>query len=450
MPNYTKISAEFELVTPAFIGGANKDKVGCIDPKALKAALRHWWRVLNWPRIQKAEADERHALACLHQAEMRLFGFASTKNHGGQGLVQVIVQHKTGLQQWPVPKLPLNAGLIYLLGQGLYQTESRRQQTPAKILRPAIDTGTFSVTLILHCPGLGFIPKQDETRIIEALKAFGLLGNLGSRQNRGFGSVRMTKLNEQAFAQDESSYIAALKELFALPAAPFSLLPSFCEQARMRLVVPDQSGHIQLLNRNDTSDAPRPTRSHTQAVTSAWQLLSQIGEEFLLERSSGYPADNKLRKTLGGFTAQCFYEPDHHWISKAKKMENELNRLPPHKKQAYTKEALNPEKIPPPVRIIYGLPYGFDEGKEISVKLPGQLLGRRASPLHMHITHLGAQAAAVLYTLPSVFLPEGSDLHIKLDKADRSGHDLPVSKVTFDFAKIDDFLNRFTSAKKLL
>ena len=37
MPHYTKICAEFELVTPAFIGSADKDKAGCIDPKAIKA-----------------------------------------------------------------------------------------------------------------------------------------------------------------------------------------------------------------------------------------------------------------------------------------------------------------------------------------------------------------------------------------------------------------------------
>ena len=449
MPNYTKINAEFELVTPAFIGGADKDKAGCIDPKAVKAALRYWWRVLNWPRIQKAEPNNQRALAILHQAEMRLFGFASTKNHGGQGLLQITMQHKTDLGQWPA-KLPLAPGLIYLLGQGLYQSANSKKNRPAKMLRTAIDTGTFSVTLILHCPRLGFIPEKDERQILEALKAFGLLGNLGSRQNRGFGSVRMTQLNHQEFAKDKISYTAALGALFALPAPPLSLLPTFCQQARVRLVVPNQSGTIQLLDRNEKNDDPRPTTSHKKPITSPWDMLSKIGEEFLVERSSGHSKQSSLRKTLGHFTAQCFYEPDHAWISKAKGMENKLQGLPPDKKLAHIKAALNPAKIPPPVRMIYGLPYGFAQGKEILVKLPGKLDGRRASPLHIHITKLGEQAAAVLYTLPSDFLPAGSSLHVKLDKQDENAADIPITKVKFDYAVIDDFLNRFTSAQKLL
>lgn len=450
MPNYTRISAEFELVTPAFIGGANKDKAGCIDPKAVKAALRHWWRVLNWPRIQKTEPDTRCALACLHQAEMRLFGFASSKTHGGQGLLQVTVQHKSGLKQWTAPMQNLPAGMIYLFGQGLYESENRKQNKPARMLRTAIDTGTFSVTLILHCPRLGFVPEQDETQIIEALKAFGLLGNLGSRQNRGFGSVRMTRLAQQDFAKDEADYTAALRGLFPLSSPPLSLLPSLCTQARMRLLVPDETGQIRLLARNSQSNEPRPTQSYSKPVSTPWQILSCIGEEFLIERSSGYGMGNGERRTLGGFTAQCFYEADHRWISTAKREGNKLSKLPRHERKNAVTLVANPDQTPPPVRMIYGLPYGFDKGKEISVKLTDKLDGRRASPLHIHITRLGEQTAAVLYTLPSAFLPEGASVHIKLCSVGEYCPDIPVSRLKFDYAVIDDFLNRFTSAKKLL
>ncbi len=449
MPHYTKICAEFELVTPAFIGGANKDKASCIDPKAIKAALRYWWRVLNWPIIQKEATAIDGALACLHQAEMRLFGFASTKAHGGQGLLQVTVQHKSGLGLWRAPKKELDPGIIYLLGQGLYESENKKQKKPARMLRTALDTGTFSVTLILHCPRLGFVPQQDQTQILEALKAFGLLGNLGSRQNRGFGSVRMTKLNQNGFASDVQTYTAELRKLFTLPSPPLSLLPSFCDSARMRLVVPDQSNQIRLLARNATNYEPRPIQSNSASVTSPWQMLARIGEEFLVERSSGYAAGNGIRKTLGNFTAQCFYEEDHHWIAKAKAIGNNLAKLPRHERKESTISLASPQQMPPPVRMIYGLPYGFELGKEISVKLAEKLDGRRASPLHIHITSLDDKVVAALYTLPSVFLPEGASLHVKLCKEDEFCPDIPIAKLKFDYALIDKFLNRFTSAQNL-
>ncbi len=459
MPCYTQITAEFELITPAFIGGARKDKVGevgGIDPKAIKAALRHWWRVLNWQKYRINNENDSVALARLHQAEMRLFGaIGGNGQGGGQGLVQVLLRAPAKPPEKHWQNADLSAGIIYLLGQGLYSSKLAKPPKPktAGLLRAASAPHKFSLTLVLRHPGLPAVPPEDEQQILTTLKAFGLLGGLGTRQTRGFGSVRMTTLQDQPFAQDVASYEANLRALLPAQQIEQCLLPAFCKQARMQMLVPNHNDEISVLTRNTENKQPRPTKAAPTTAKNAWALLDKIGEEFLVERSYGYRQGNR-RIALGGFTAQCFYEDDHDWIASAKA----AAELAPHKGQTGSptyNRALNALLAQPiPRRTIFGLPYGFDQGKEISVRLTKDDSGRRASPLHIHITQIGDKPVAVMYTLPSTFLPEDNDaaLLIKLNDNEQAVPPLPLSKVNTDFkyAVLDDFLHRFTSAKKLL
>lgn len=433
MPHYTKICADFELVTPAFIGSADKDKAGCIDPKAIKAALRYWWRVLNWGPIHAKEKDVAKALADLHQTEMRLFGLASSKQHGGQGLVQVVV--KSDLKETTLAADKLTTGIKYLLGQGLYSTAKDK---PRKgVQRDPLGTGSFTITLILYHPGLSKVAPDDENQILRALKAFGLLGSLGSRQNRGFGCVRMKNLATQAFANNFETYLDEIKQLFPANPAPFSILPTFCQQARMCILRPDNNKQIQLLVPKQTNTDPRPTKTVAVTVNDAWELLDKAGEQFLLERSFGSNkaqggATRDQHYTMGNKVAEWNYRDDHDWIAAAK--QKDMNAV---------------ARLPFPERAIYGLPYGFDTGKEISVKLGKEREGRRASPFHFYVTSINGQPLLALYLLPSTFLPDTAQLVVKMSPNPRNNPTLSGKGLERNYAIIDKFLNRFPTASKL-
>ena len=42
------IEADYNIVTPMFIGGGDKQEAPEIRPPSVKGALRFWWRALQW------------------------------------------------------------------------------------------------------------------------------------------------------------------------------------------------------------------------------------------------------------------------------------------------------------------------------------------------------------------------------------------------------------------
>jgi CRISPR-associated protein Cmr1 len=63
-----RVEAEFEVVTPMFLGGADPKAGAELRGASLKGALRFWWRALAWGRLGD--------LAEIHKQEMKLFGSA--------------------------------------------------------------------------------------------------------------------------------------------------------------------------------------------------------------------------------------------------------------------------------------------------------------------------------------------------------------------------------------
>ncbi len=100
------IEATYRIVTPMFIGEANKnpddqanknpddhlvpDTSDSVRPPSFRGALRFWWRALNWGRFRNNAQSDADALKALHREEVRLFGSATkTKNGkkaGGAGM----------------------------------------------------------------------------------------------------------------------------------------------------------------------------------------------------------------------------------------------------------------------------------------------------------------------------------------------------------------------------
>jgi hypothetical protein len=426
MPRYSVIHAELELITPGFIGGASHEPQG-IDPKSIKSALRQWWRALNSSHIaHHASTDQAPLLAALHKDEMRLFGEEGKQGSQGQSMVQVVLRHlasapapRPASQQPPLPST--TPGITYLLGQGLFDHKTG-------VSRIALAPCKFALDIIFFQPNNAPLAVQDRQQVLAALYAFGMLGGLGSRQNRGFGSVALRSLDGQPFLPAIADYLAALRALFDGHPPALPLLPAFSGQARCRVVQPaDARIEVPALKKDGQHPANRKRLVDT---ADAWSLLAAVGEQFMLERSWGhYDRDRKLHLTNGRMEAEQNYKSDHHLIKAALGDRD------------YTEETRHSI----PQRSIYGLPYFFGKGVGMNLLLgegADQVATRRSSPFHIHITTIDGQALAVLYSLPSRFVPAHAHAYLSMGRLQPR----EASKVNFDYAVIERFLQRFTAA----
>jgi CRISPR-associated protein Cmr1 len=220
------IRATYRIVTPMFIGDADRNPADGIRPPSIKGALRFWWRALNWGRFWREKAgNEPAALKALHEEEARLFGSsmdekrAQEHKHSGQGCFAVIVNQQPSNKNERVydwPPNTANHGASYL-AFGLLETqdESHRSAIP--------EGGDFTIQVL-------FKPNAEEAyvrQIIETLRVWSLFGGLGSRARRSFGSVALLTLSDQneAFTTKndyQTTRATLLAQFDDIPPAPFT------------------------------------------------------------------------------------------------------------------------------------------------------------------------------------------------------------------------------------
>lgn len=201
------LTARFRIVTPMFLSGVkNKVPDDRIREPSLKGALRFWWRALNWGRFRQAEGGDAAALQALHKEEARLFGAAAEKGKSkGQSrfLLRVTEQPKTSGQVTDWPQNQTGSGY---LGMGLFAMGQTEQQ------RALPEDRRFEVALRFRP---GSVEDSEIQGVSDALKALGLLGGLGGRARRGFGSVALENLNGEDWGfKSADAYRRALAELF--------------------------------------------------------------------------------------------------------------------------------------------------------------------------------------------------------------------------------------------
>ncbi len=205
------IEAEYRIVTPMFIGGGDQSDNPELRPPSIKGALRFWWRAMQWGACLEKTASHEAALKELHRQEAELFGAAAKEeNGGGQGVffLKLKAHHSKGVESsWPKNN---DAGAGFL-GYGLDATEG----SPHK---KAIREGEFTLCLALKKT----ITEAQVEQLKQVLKLWGLLGGLGSRSRRGFGSVALKKLDDECFDfADKAAYFDAIRAfLYPLELAP--------------------------------------------------------------------------------------------------------------------------------------------------------------------------------------------------------------------------------------
>lgn len=222
------LRARFRIVTPAFVGDAAQ-KPTSIRPPSIKGALRFWWRALAWGQALAAHPHSHpEALRSLHAREAELFGLAASGETGGQGRFLLRVtgtpRHPPMVSDWPVARTPsayLGLGLFRL---GDFHGRSAIQETTEFTLELSFRSGASPADV-------------DELR--RTLTAWGLLGGLGARARRGFGSVQLIDLDGQSFLGSKDAYQRRVEDLLkdqAQSAPGYPPFSALCEHSRFKIM----------------------------------------------------------------------------------------------------------------------------------------------------------------------------------------------------------------------
>jgi CRISPR-associated protein Cmr1 len=342
-----------------FIGGADPaSSPPELRVPSIKGALRFWWRALSYGRVG-------NDIKQLAQEEAALFGSADSEVGQSKVLLSArVLGDPESLSKGAVLKDGngvVGEGARYL-GYGLMEAfESAKKGTKAgQLNRPCLLAPfDFELDALFH-PRLN---SEAKTQVIAALKIMGLLGGLGSRSRRGYGSISLLSLtqNGNEIWRAPEDVAGLQKELAGFLTGARGGLPSYTAlSARTRIVLIDGS----------TSD-------------SALKLLSRLGRDFVFYRSWGRSQGNGTSKVLEALSERNF-EDDHNMSKGTRAIQQ------------------------PPRRAAFGLPHNY--GKEDWQSVFGSEHDRRASPLFFHIHQTGAKPVGVLAFLPAVFLPNGEQV----------------------------------------
>ncbi|GIX17751.1 MAG: hypothetical protein KatS3mg119_1937 [Rhodothalassiaceae bacterium] len=469
------IRAVFEVVTPMFLGGAVPEETVELRPASIKGALRFWWRALAWGRHwnQKNGAKEgaRKPDAVLREIwkeEACLFGSAAAtgerggdkeakdnaarsgqeKDHEGRGQASFLLRAGWETQPRIVGKdrilkvgkgkngSVVGPGARYL-GYGLMEAFDNRKKnrSAGQLTRPCIREGArFWVELIPRRRGGEKNAGIDPT-IIDALKLFGLIGGLGARTRRGWGSVRLLSLRCGKGLDAEAdggapngcgcalcSWKPPANEKEFLSCVQDILTASEATANGTRSGLPPGEPPYSAFAR-DTRVVIAPLKAGN-----ALSALNHVGEQ--MRRYRGWRPPGEKR-----------FEDDHDWFVSIPD-DGQIRRDQPKGH---------------PRRVIFGLPHNYF-GKHHEPQKAG-VLGeqhdRRASPLFIHIGKFGgggnaggganarARYFAVLTVFPSQFLPNDERLWIWRRSPRRPGrlHEATLRDVSVDWDVLHQFID---------
>ncbi len=357
-------AATYSVVTPLFLGDALRDATR-FSLTSFKGQLRFWWRALVWSEIGD--------LARLQQAEARLFGKAGESGKEALGQSRVLIRieatalgeaHPEGHRLGPGP------GARYL-GYGLMGAFGKRAGVLDRSCSPA--GGQFRI-------GLAFrddVDPGEKKRVLDALKLLGLLGGLGARVRRGWGSLTLEKLEgpDADWSKPESieAYRKAVRDIVGRPQVGRPPFSAFSAESRVDLLA---------------------------TGTESLALLDRVGREMVRYRAWGFNG-----RILDGEPALQRFEDDHDWA-----------------KQPWTGK----RNSYLPKRAAFGLPHNYGpkcHNAGVTTTGADGAGDRRGSPLFLHIQDLGRGGfAAVATFLPAAFTPDGK----AKAKWDGGGYEAPV------------------------
>jgi CRISPR-associated protein Cmr1 len=184
---------EYELITPLFGGGVvpmEADPVTLIRGTEIRGQLRFWWRA-----CRSGHFDGN--LAVMKEAENKLWGTASTRDEDAifyGRTVQIVVESNAGNAKKPFDKSSngkirpdLNVAPAYAAFP--LQPEEAQQRQPDLALKEVRSDVKFQLTIAF--------PADRQQEIEAALWAWETFGGIGARTRRGFGALRLLKIDNQ-------------------------------------------------------------------------------------------------------------------------------------------------------------------------------------------------------------------------------------------------------------
>lgn len=377
------IVASYRLATPLFCGGARPETPELRLP-SVKGILRWWWRALAWSRCG---GD----LSKVAAAENALFGSA----HSGRS--KVVMRLLPSALPTPIGKgaiLRLGEAIVgegaRYLGYGVIEAFARK----AKDGQPKVEAGQlirgclqapFDLKIELRARDLD---EPTRTSELDALKLMGVLGAIGAKSRKGYGSVTLRSLTLNGASS------------WAPPASASDLLGIIQQLVQRAIFLRDDVVPYTAL-----SSRARIVLVAADAKTPPLALLDRIGREMMRFRSWGHNG-----KVLGTDSERNFKD-DH-----------DLMKLPSGRRSKH------------PRRIVFGLPHNYGKAPGEQVRPADDQIDRRASPLLLHIHECDNTPVAVLTLLPAEFLPGHADAQVNVGgKRVRLSPDKELWKPAHDF-----------------
>ncbi len=338
-----------------FISGANQQDAELRLP-SIKGVLRFWWRTL----VKKSFRDD---IKLMHKEEAIIFGSTEAQ---AKVLMRLDVGKLNSVDVGEVLKANnkvVGDGARYL-GYGVMEAfASRNKGTEAgQLTRPCLEAPfEFSLSFVYHKSSIN---EEQSQAIQNALKVMGLLGGLGSKARKGYGSINLLSLktNEKTIwthPKNLSEYKQELASLIALTSS-YADLPDFTAFSRRTRIA---------LLEGDGNEIPL-------------QLLNKIGRDFVFFRSWG-----RNGRVLNESSEKNFKD-DHDLMKNISK------------------------RIPYPQRVVFGLPHNY--GQRPYQHVTGKDHDRRSSPLlfHIHQPQSSLPPIAVISFLPAKFLPSKDKISV--------------------------------------
>ena len=375
----TEIEATYRVVTPMFCAGATPEQAELRLP-SFKGVLRFWWRALSWSRL-------RGDVTKIRDEEAELFGSSS----GGQSRVALrletatcpgVVAKDTVLSISAEDRRTVGEGARYL-GYGVMEAfaSSRRGTRPGQLSRSCLRA---PLDFTVRARGRRLTEELVDT-LLDALIAIGVVGGMGARSRRGYGSLNLRALSIDA------------AERWTEPRSLHDL------RDRVRLLRCDGDPNRLPEFTAFSSDARHVLVQGGRSNLAPMELLDLVGRELMRYRSWG----NRGR-VLGKDSEKNF--ADDHDLMKSSR------------------------RVAHPRRVAFGLPHNYGKRKEQQVGPYGQL-DRRASPLFVHVHECRNTSVAVLSFFPSRFLPNNTAISV-------GGTRVPQKPEAELYRPVHDFLDR--------
>ena len=408
-----QIFGKYEVVTPLMLGGANH------APEFRLASyvhmLRWWWRFLALSRFGTVES------ASFWEAVM--FGW-HTKDFGRKRVSFRLMELDE--RGYPAPwgnGLELNnwSGISYLTAQGF------KDRTSAKVKSFKVEA-RIGQRKLNDVPDFAGEPAARwclaQKTLIDAIALIGLLGGLGSRSRRGFGSLAVSELKIE-----DGPAVLTDNEIHRLPES-----------------VEDYKGMIARHLGTERHSGLPPYSALSKAFThkicashnNARELMNDIGWAFQIYRSWGQRKDynnpgnghKHVKKTDGAENTLDAGDAKAGWYKT--EFKDDHNNFYDRGNNGYGTFPNNKFDN----RAVFGLPHNYGK-KEVGwdTRSGTGTHHRRASPLLFHFHRLGDGTTAFLASvIPADFAPNGACLRVDGNLRTGRGLDL-VSNIDFCLAE---------------